>query len=155
MWQLMADVADVDERRDPARSSRAAARRLRQLHDRFGSWPLALTAYNHGAPGVQRARETVGSDDLGHIVDRYAGPAFGFASRNFYAEFLAARHVMRHANAYFPDIKPSRMVTYKVKRGDTLDGVAKRHGVTIPSLRITNGIRSALLRPGQVLLVRL
>jgi membrane-bound lytic murein transglycosylase D len=155
MWQLMADVADADERRDPARSSRVAAHLLRRLHDKFGSWPLALTAYNHGATGVQRARETVGSDDLVQIVDRYDGPAFGFASKNFYAEFLAARHVMRHAKAYFPDIAPRRMVTYKVKRGDTLDRVAKRHGVTIPSLRITNGIRSAMLRPGQVLLVRL
>jgi len=155
MWQLMSDIGDADDRRDPARSSRAAARLLRQLHDRFGSWPLALTAYNHGAPGVQRARDAVGSDDLVQIVDRYDGPAFGFASRNFYAEFLAARHVLRHAKAYFPAIKTDRIVTYKVKRGDTLDRVAKRHGVTIPSLRVTNGIRSALLRPGQVLLVRL
>jgi membrane-bound lytic murein transglycosylase D len=155
MWQLMAHVADVDERRDPARSSRAAARRLRELFEQFGSWPLALTAYNHGAPGVQHAREAVGSDDLVQIVDRYAGPGFGFASKNFYAEFLAARHVMRHAKAYFPDIGPRRIVTYKVKRGDTLDRVAKRHGVTIPSLRITNNISSTMLRPGQVLLVRL
>jgi LysM repeat protein len=42
-----------------------------------------------------------------------------------------------------------------VKRGDTLERVAKRHGVTIPSLRVTNGIRAALIKPGQLLLVRL
>lgn len=163
LWQLTAAVADrhlrvdgsVDERRDPARSSAAAAAHLRALHDRFGSWPLALTAYNHGPAGVQRARETVASDDLATIIERYDGPGFGFASRNFYAEFLAARHVLRHASAYFPDLRPGRMVTYRVKRGDTLDRVARRHGVSVPSLRVTNGIRSAALRPGQVLLVRL
>jgi membrane-bound lytic murein transglycosylase D len=163
LWQLTADVADryvrvdgkVDERRDPSRASVAAARYLRELHEQFGSWPLAITAYNHGPTGVQRARETLGSDDLGEIVRRYDGPGFGFASRNFYAEFLAARHVLAHANAYFPELRPGRLVAYKVKRGDTLARVARRHGVTIPSLRVTNGIRAALIRPGQMLLVRL
>jgi len=163
LWQLTAGVADryvrvdgkVDERRDPGRASVAAAAYLRDLYDQFGSWPLAITAYNHGPTGVQRARETVHSDDLGELVRRYEGPGFGFASRNFYAEFLAARHVLRHASDYFPEIRPGRLVTYKVKRGDTLERVAKRHGVTIPSLRAMNGIRAALLKPGQMLLVRL
>lgn len=163
LWQLTADVADrwvrvdgkVDERRDPSRASVAAAAYLRELYEQFGTWPLALTAYNHGPTGVQRARETVGSDDLGDIVRRYDGPAFGFASRNFYAEFLAARHVLAHADTYFPDLRRGRLVAYKVKRGDTLDRVARRHGVTIPSLRATNGIRATLIHPGQMLLVRL
>jgi membrane-bound lytic murein transglycosylase D len=163
LWQLTAEVADlyvrvdgkIDERRDPARASVAAAGYLRDLYDQFRSWPLALTAYNHGPTGVQRAREAVGSDDLGDIVRRYDGPGFGFASRNFYAEFLAARHVLRHSDAYFPELRPGRMVTYKVKRGDTLERVARRHGVSIPSLRATNNIRATLLRPGQMLLVRL
>ena len=145
----------VDERRDPIASTRAAAQFLDRVHDNLGSWPLAITAYNHGPTGVQRARETIHSDDLGELVRRYEGPGFGFASRNFYAEFLAARHVLRHASDYFPEIRPGRLVTYKVKRGDTLERVAKRHGVTIPSLRAMNGIRAALLRPGQMLLVRL
>ena len=163
LWQLTADVAErwlrvdgeVDERRDPARSSAAAAAHLRELHDRFESWPLALTAYNHGPTGIERARAAVGSDDLGTIVARYDSPAFGFASRNFYASFLAARHVLRHVGDYFPEIRPGRIVTYKVKRGDTLERVAKRHGVTIPSLRAANGIRATLIKPGQMLLVRL
>jgi membrane-bound lytic murein transglycosylase D len=163
LWQLSTDVGErwlridgkVDERRDPARASLAAAGYLRELYDTFKSWPLALTAYNHGPTGVQRARDRLGTDDLGEIVRRWDGPGFGFASRNFYAEFLAARQVFRGSATYFPDLAPGRMVTYKVKRGDTLERVAKRHGVTIPSLRVTNGIRSAMIRPGQVLLVRL
>jgi membrane-bound lytic murein transglycosylase D len=163
LWQLTAEVAarwiridgTVDERRDPARASVAAAACLAELHDQFGSWPLALTAYNHGPTGVARARETLGTGDLAEIVRRYEGPGFGFASRNFYAEFLAARHVLAHATIYFPELGRGRLVTYKVKRGDTLARVARRHGVTIPSLRATNNIRTTLLRPGQLLLVRL
>src|SRR5262249_6892765 len=152
LWQLTADVADryvrvdgkVDERRDPARASIAAARYLRDLYEQFGSWPLALTAYNHGPTGVQRARELLGADDLPTIIRRYDGPGFGFASRNFYAEFLAARQVLSHSDAYFPELRQGRLVAYTVKRGDTLERVAKRHGVTIPSLRATNNIRATL-----------
>jgi len=51
--------------------------------------------------------------------------------------------VLKHAADYFPSIKPGRVVTYTVKRGDTLELVAKRHGVSIPSLRVANGIRAA------------
>ncbi len=163
LWQLTADVAEryvrvdgkVDERRDPARASVAAAGYLRDLYDQFGSWPLALTAYNHGPRGVQRARELVGSDDLPTILRRYDGPGFGFASRNFYAEFIAARDVLRHSDTYFPELRPGRLIAYKVKRGDTLARVARRHGVSIVSLRATNNIRATLIRPGQMLLVRL
>jgi membrane-bound lytic murein transglycosylase D len=164
LWQLRTAAAEHlsgDGRRDPASSSRAAARHLRALYDRFESWPLALTAYVYGAAGVERARLAVGSDDLGEIVRTYDGPGFGCASRNYYAEFLAARRVLRHAEDYFPEMarrRPGaarRLVAYRVKRGDTLATVARRHGVTIPALRATNGIRSTLLRPGQVLLIRL
>ena len=163
LWQLTADVADrwlkidgnVDERRDPARASVAAAAYLRDLHARFGNWPLALSAYNHGPTGIERARAAVGSDDLAKIVRSYDGPGFGFASRSFYASFLAARHVLKHSADYFPSIKAGRVVTYKVKRGDTLEAVAKRHGVSLPSLRVANGIRAAAIKPGQMLLVRL
>ena len=163
LWQFTRETGrrylkiagSVDERRDPVRASDAAARHLRELREALPSWPLALTAYNRGLCGVQRARETIGSDDLGELVTRYRGPGFGFASRNFYAEFLAALHVMRHADRYFPELAPVRMVEYRVRRGDTLYGVARRHGVSLASLRVTNGLRSASLQPGQRILIRL
>jgi membrane-bound lytic murein transglycosylase D len=119
------------------------------------SWPLALTAYNHGLGGVQRARASVASDDLGVLVTRYEGPGFGFASRNFYAEFLAALHVSRNVDTYFPELGRTRVLEVKVKRGDTIAALARRHGVSAASLLSTNGLRSADLQPGQRLLIRL
>jgi LysM repeat protein len=62
---------------------------------------------------------------------------------------------MQHASHYVPDLAPMRMVEYRVRRGDTLYRVARRHGVSLASLRVTNGLRSAALQPGQRILIRL
>ena len=79
----------VDERLDPYISTVAAARLLEQNYRVTGSWPLAVTAYNHGASGVRRAIRKLGTHDIGVIANNYKSRSFGFASRNFYAEFLA------------------------------------------------------------------
>ncbi|MDZ7642237.1 MAG: LysM peptidoglycan-binding domain-containing protein [Desulfurivibrio sp.] len=89
----------LDERRDPIRASHAAARLLRDNYQRLGSWPLAITAYNHGANGMARAVARYG--DYPTIFRQYNSNLFGFASRNFYAEFLAARQVAKNAEDYF------------------------------------------------------
>ncbi|HLK09853.1 MAG TPA: transglycosylase SLT domain-containing protein [Candidatus Binatia bacterium] len=113
IWQFMPATArrydmrigpKVDQRRDPIASTRAAARFLEAMHDALGTWPLAITGWNHGPEGVARAVRVLGTDDLGAIVRDYHGSGFGFASRNFYAEFLAALDVERHARAYFPEL---------------------------------------------------
>lgn len=91
----------VDERRDPLAATRAAARHLRDDYAVLGDWALAVTAYNHGRAGVARAVREVGSSDLVTIIRRYRGPSFGFASRNFYASFLAALEVDKNPQAHF------------------------------------------------------
>ena len=91
----------VDERLDPYRSTEAAAQLLSYNYRLLGSWPLAITAYNHGAEGMRRAREQVGSDDIVQIVRHYHSPSFGFASRNYYASFLAALRLDRDQDRYF------------------------------------------------------
>src|SRR5690606_13981630 len=88
----------------PLRATRAAARHLARDYDALGSWPLAITAYNHGRGGLARAAREVGTTDIGEIVFRYRGKAFGFASRNLYAEFLAALDVTKRADELFGDL---------------------------------------------------
>lgn len=95
----------VDERLDPYRSTEAAAQLLSYNYRLLGSWPLAITAYNHGAEGMRRAREQVGSDDIVQIVRRYHSPSFGFASRNYYASFVAALRLDREQFRYFGVLK--------------------------------------------------
>ena len=89
----------VDERRDPIRSSKAAAQLLEQNYRILRSWPLAITAYNHGISGLSKARRTKGSEEA--IFSDYSTRRFQFASRNFYSEFLAARHVANNYAHYF------------------------------------------------------
>ncbi len=101
IWQFMPSTgrrfltvsAGLDERRDPIASTRAAARYLREMYEDLGSWPLAISGWNHGPDGLARAARELGTSDIGVIVRQYRGSSFGFASRNFYAEFLAALDV--------------------------------------------------------------
>ena len=83
-----------DDRRDPIRATDAAARLLRDNYQALGSWPLAIIAYNHGKEGILTAKTVVGSSAIEDIIARHTGPRFGFASKNFYPEFLAALEIV-------------------------------------------------------------
>jgi len=109
LWQFMRSTGRrymridgaVDDRLDPFRSTEAAAQLLAYNYRVLGTWPLALTAYNHGTAGVRHAKETLGSDDIVKIVRSYNSRSFGFASRNFYVSFLAALDIDHDPEKYF------------------------------------------------------
>ena len=92
----------IDERRSPFKATEGAARLLKEnfmiLHR---SWPLAITAWNHGPPGVRKAIQKTGSQDLSTIVAKYHSRSFDFASANFFSEFLAALHAEKYSDLVF------------------------------------------------------
>lgn len=112
LWQFMPSTGRrfltidraVDGRLDPFTATRAAAQLLAYNHRILGTWPLAITAYNHGVAGMRRAVEALGTTNIVTIVRDYHTRRFGFASRNFYVSFLAALEVERHAHRYFGSI---------------------------------------------------
>lgn len=120
IWQFMRGTGrlfmrvdyTVDERRDPITSTDAAARLLRISYNQLGSWPLAITSYNHGINGMRRAKELYG-DDMAVIIQNYRSKSFGFASRNFYTEFLAALEVSRNHQKYFTNVEPEPEYKFK------------------------------------------
>ncbi|HEY7530625.1 MAG TPA: transglycosylase SLT domain-containing protein [Gemmatimonadota bacterium] len=124
VWQFMPGTgrlflrvdSTVDERLDPIRAARAAARLLRQNYESLGTWPLAVTAYNHGPYGMKNAVRTMGTRDIERIVKGYTGRGFGFASRNFYTEFLAALEVRRNFAEHFDDVEPDPALTFEEVR---------------------------------------
>jgi membrane-bound lytic murein transglycosylase D len=91
----------VDERNDPLLATVAAARLLKSNLERTKTWPLAITSYNHGVVGMERAVRQLGTRDIVVILDNYKSRTFGFASRNFYCEFLAALQVQEDPEPWF------------------------------------------------------
>jgi membrane-bound lytic murein transglycosylase D len=140
VWQFMPGTARglmtvnavMDERRDPVASAQGATRYLGSAYRRLGNWPLALTSYNHGVGGMARAQQQFG-DDFAAIVRSYSGTGFGFASRNFYAEFLAARQIARNPQPFFPE-----GISYESPLN--LDRVRLRHAVAAPALANYYGV---------------
>jgi membrane-bound lytic murein transglycosylase D len=113
VWQFMPSTArlfmrvdgTLDERMDPIQAARAAARLLHRNYETLGTWPLAITAYNHGPYGMLNAVRVMGTRDIEKIVKGYDSRGFGFASRNFYAEFLAALEVRRNYTQHLGDVR--------------------------------------------------
>jgi len=86
-------------------TTEGAAQLLSYNYRLLGTWPLALTAYNHGAAGMRRAVEATGTNDFVRINRNYKSPTFGFASRNFYPSFLAALAIDQNPEKYFGPIE--------------------------------------------------
>ena len=163
IWQFTRGAARVfmnltsshDDRLDPVASARGAARYLRAAHERLGDWALAVTSYNHGVDGMARARERFGTD-FDRIVREYDGKLFGFASKNFYAEFLAARMIATKPETYFPEgiaYEPPRVVDEVVLRASVSpQRVAQTYGVPLRQLAELNpGWTRRAVRGGRAL----
>ncbi|MEC9358118.1 MAG: LysM peptidoglycan-binding domain-containing protein [Pseudomonadota bacterium] len=122
IWQFMPSSARiymrldevVDDRRDPWFATDGAARHLRDDYALLQQWPLAVTAYNYGRVGLARALKTVDGSTLEDLLDDFDGRRFGFASRNFYAEFLAALDVARNRDHYYKDVEPEDRLDFDV-----------------------------------------
>ncbi len=87
----------IDERKDPVKSTNAAAEHLKDLHNLFGSWPLALASYNAGAGKVQRAVLRTRSDDFWDIkASRYIRKE----TKNYVPKYMAATIIAKNPEAY-------------------------------------------------------
>jgi membrane-bound lytic murein transglycosylase D len=131
----------LDERRDPVAAARGAARYLGTAYGEFQSWPLAITSYNHGVEGMRAAKERFGTD-FERVLAEYDGRTFGFASKNFYKEFLAAREIAKNPAAFFPEgltpEAPAALDTVVLDAPTAASSVAHRYGVPIARLAEMN-----------------
>lgn len=117
IWQFMNSTGrkylvvqnEIDERRSPLKSTEAAAVLLKENHFiLFRSWPLAVTAWNHGPNGVRQAMRETHSHDIATIIANYHSKSFDFASANFYSEFLAALYAERYRDEIYADHEAKR-----------------------------------------------
>lgn len=131
----------VDERMDPYIATSAAMSLLEYNYSVLGTWPLALTAYNHGAGGIARAVRETETTDIEKIVANYKGRAFGFASRNFYAQFLAVLEVENRANHHFGDVRLNPAPSFREIETDAFidaEVLASSIGISLEQLRADN-----------------
>ncbi len=126
MWQIMPRTArklglqlgsTIDERLDPQMATTAAVQYFKRSHKILGKaarkknitadtslYPFVITSYNYGITGMRRAILKMGPDFV-KVIQKYQARTFRVAVKNFYASFLAARHVARNASQYFPGIR--------------------------------------------------
>ena len=131
----------VDARSDVLLAAAGAARKLRRDYESLEAWPLALTAYNHGAGGMARAVRRLGTRDIGVVVEKYRSRTFGFASRNFYAEFVAAVISYIERERHFPNVEPLPEIQFDVALRDryvALTDLAAATGVEMDRLAELN-----------------
>ena len=113
LWQFITSTgrlylkidSAVDERRDPILSTVAAAKLLRHNYEKLNSWPLAITAYNHGLLGMKRAVKRTGSRDISLIIKHHKSRSFRFASKNFYSCFIAVTDIDPNYKRYFSNVR--------------------------------------------------
>lgn len=146
-WQFMKGTAKlyglrvdsyVDERRDPIKSTVAAARYLRDLYDLFGTWPLAMAAYNAGEGKVMRALQKAQADSFTDIAKTRL---IRRETREYVPRFMAATIIARNPDRYgFPneDVTPHQFEEVAVRRPIHLKSIANVTGIPYQELRLLN-----------------
>ena len=162
IWQFMRGTGRrflrinryVDERLDLLKATEAAALLMKENFQVLEAWPLAITAFNHGQNGMRRAKKQFGKD-LTNIVDHYKSRIFGFASKNFYAEFLAAVEIAQNPSQYFEGLEidlPLPMDTVVLKRPYHLELLTRLPELSLAKIQAYNPhIRGPVWRKSGVL----
>lgn len=138
----------VDERRDPEKATRAAARYLRDLYDRFGDWHLALAAYNTGEGNIERIKYKRGCENFWEMRERGLLPS---ETSEYVPKVLAAMQVAREAQSYGIDVPASaepRFDVIEVTRPISLKAVAQLTGSDIATIKELNpALRRGIVPP--------
>jgi len=144
----------IDERRDPVKSARAAAKLLKENFRILKQWPLAITAYNHGAYGLKKAIRKTHSSRIEDLIENYNSPSFGFASKNFYAGYLAILATLNKSEQVFPNIVDSPPLIFtevKLKRTTKISSIRKQYSLTNETIKDFNpDLSNRFLRYGSL-----
>ncbi len=175
LWQIMPSTgrtlgltvnSKVDERYDPRAATYAAAQYFRNSVDNLTETafengftvvnkdlnPFVITSYNYGVRGMERAIKQVGLD-YERLLKEYKSPSFQIAVKNFYASFLAARHVAKNSDRFFGEIEQDRsnnLLSYNsvlIKRPTSAKRISAETGVDIEVLKKFNpALKSVIWR---------
>jgi membrane-bound lytic murein transglycosylase D len=149
LWQFMIGTGKryglevttlVDERRDPVKSSEAAAHYLSDLYQMFGDWGLAIAAYNCGEANIQKALFRSGNPEGADYWDVYN--RLPHETRGYVPAFIAANYIMNyyceHGITPHEAILPAETDTVMVQADVKFDRIAQLCNVTTDQLRAIN-----------------
>ena len=157
LWQFMIGTGKqyglqvnslVDERRDPVKSSYAAARYLSDLYKIFGDWNLVIAAYNCGPENINKAiRRSNGEKDYWQIY-----PYLPKETRGYVPAFIAANYIMTYYSLHnicpMSTRLPAKTDTVMVNKNVHLQQVAEVVGINIDLLRSLNPMYRRDIIPG-------
>ncbi len=152
LWQFIPDTGRryglridrfVDERRDPIKSTRAAARYLKDLYGMFGDWHLSLAAYNTGEARISRLLSTSDASDFWELSER--GYLFR-ETENYVPGFLAALQIASHPEAYGFDRPQPQALEYDLVRIEHVMPLSTIAGWTKRPLSLLQELNPALIR---------
>jgi hypothetical protein len=147
LWQFMVPTGReyglitnqwIDERKDPVKSTYAAAAHLKGLYNLFGSWPLALASYNAGAGTVRSVMQRTRSDDY---WDLSASEHFRLETRTYVPRYLAALIIVRSPEAYgfvVPRAEPFAYDEIVVRQSTNLSEAARVLGCSYDDILVLN-----------------
>ena len=116
---------------------------------------MAINAYNAGRGRLKQASVDLGTNDIARIIREFKHPAYGFASRNFYLEFLAAVDVVENAEHYFGTLssdEPLQFDTITIAAPLSLPAALKKSHISLDLLSELNPSLSRKVLDGKVLL---
>ena len=146
-WQFMKGTAKVyglrvdnyvDERRDPIKSTVAAARYLRDLYDLFGAWPLAMAAYNAGEGKVMRALHKAGAESFSEISKTRL---IRRETKEYVPRFMAATIIARNPDRYGfsqESVEPHQFEEAIITRPVHFRAISHATGIPYEKLRLLN-----------------
>jgi membrane-bound lytic murein transglycosylase D len=166
LWQIMPSTgrslglivdSKIDQRYDPRAATYAAAKYFRDSVDTLSEAafenggtvnakdlnPFVITSSNYGVRGMQRAIKQVGLD-YERLLLEYKSPSFQTAVKNFYASFLAARHVAKNSEKFFGVVAPddtrrfASFNTLVLARPTSAKRISNELGINSDELKVLN-----------------
>ncbi|MGK5082193.1 lytic transglycosylase domain-containing protein [Bdellovibrionota bacterium FG-1] len=136
----------IDERLSPLKATVAAAKLLKRNRKILGNWALAVTSFNHGIRGLPRLNED--EADFVHFAHLFnacskqkKGKHLGYASANYYAEFLAVLHAEAYRHLFYGDAPkafPQAVAFRKAEAGKSALQFAMEHGIPLQTFQLYN-----------------